>query len=87
MAIEVEGKKTDMEILRNSMFDEISRLKRGTTTVEDALAVCKLGNLIVSTYNTEIKAIDTMCRVQELGADVPDIKIFKEEKCVSFVEK
>lgn len=71
---------TDMEILRQSMFDEISRLKRGTSTVEEAMAICKLGNSIVSTYMTEIKGVETMIKVQELGAEVPKIKILEESK-------
>ena len=80
---------TDLEILRNSMFDEIARLKRGTTTTQDAMAICKLANTIVSTFNTELKAIDTMIRVQELGADTPAIKIFNEskEQCVIYAKK
>lgn len=69
---------TDLEILRASMFDEIARLKRGTTTAQEAMTICKLANTIVSTYNTELKAIETMCKVQELGADTPAIRVFNE---------
>ena len=68
--------KTEMQILRSTMFDEITRLKRGTSDKETAMAVCKLGNVVVQSYNTELKAIDAMIRVQEAGAKVPDISIF-----------
>lgn len=69
---------TDMEILRNSLFDEIQRLKRGTSTPEESNALCKVANSIISTYDTELKSIDTMIRVQEAGANVPQLKTFKD---------
>lgn len=79
---------TQLEVVRNAMLDEIARLKRGTTTTQDAMAICKLGNGIVSTYNTELKAIETMVKIQELGAEVPKIKVFNEEKeCVPYVNQ
>jgi hypothetical protein len=71
---------TEMQKLRNVMFDEIDRIKRGTSTNEESLSVVKLGNAIINTYNTELKTIETIIKVQESGADVPEISIFKDDK-------
>lgn len=47
---------TEMQILRNALFDEISRIKRGTTTQQDVISLTKVSNTIIQSYNTEIKA-------------------------------
>ncbi len=64
----------ELQKLRNCLFDEIDRVKRGTTTIEESQSIVKLGNSIISSYNTEIKAIETIIEVQDRGANVPKIK-------------
>ena len=73
---------TETQKLRNMMFDEIERLKRGTADVSESLTVVKLANSIISTYNTELKAIETMIEVQDRGAIVPSITLLEDIKDV-----
>ena len=70
---------TELQILRNSLFDEITRLKRGTTTPNDSLAIVKVANAIISSYNTELKAISTLVQAAEYSVTVPELKIFIED--------
>ena len=70
---------TELQILRNSLFDEITRLKRGTTTPNDSMAIVKVANAIISSYNTELKAISTLIQASEHTIAVPELKIFTED--------
>jgi len=71
-------KMTDMQVLRNSLFDELSRLKRGTSTAEEANAVVKISNSIVSTYNTEIKAVETITNAHDKGYHNQELELFED---------
>lgn len=70
---------TEIQILRNALFDEIARVKRGTANLEDTNAIVKTANAIISTYNIELKAAELLIEGQSMGADVTEIKIFDEE--------
>ena len=72
---------TDLVILRNALFDEIARVKRGTANAEDTKMIIASANAITQTYNTELKACETMIKAKELGFDLKDISvnIFKED--------
>jgi hypothetical protein len=70
---------TEMQILRNAMFDEIVRLKRRTTTPQESIAVVKAANTIISSYNTELKAVSLIVNLHEYGKTVPELKIFIED--------
>ena len=73
---------TELQILRNALFDEIARVKRGTANTEDTKLIIASANAITQTYNTELKACETMIKAQELGFDLRDISIgiFKEDE-------
>ena len=49
-------KYSELQVLRNSLFDEITRIKRGTADINDTHALVKVANAIIGTYQTEIKA-------------------------------
>ena len=68
---------TEMQILRNALFDEIARVKRGTANTEDTKMIIASANAITQTYNTELKACDTMIRAKELGFDPNTIPEYK----------
>lgn len=68
---------TELQILRGALFDEISRVKRGTTTVEDVNSIAKLSNSIIQSYNTEIKGFEMLLKAKENSIDVP-VLIFQE---------
>lgn len=72
---------TEMQILRNALFDEIARVKRGTANADDTKMIIASANAITQTYNTELKACDAMIRAKELGFSLKDISvnIFKED--------
>jgi hypothetical protein len=77
---------TELQILRNSLFDEISRIKRGTADIQDSHTIVKLANTVISTYNTELKAIDLLNRTAESNAT--EVKIFHddlEKKMIDYV--
>jgi hypothetical protein len=65
----------EIQKLRNAMFDEIDRIKRGTTTPEESNSIVKAGNVIVQSYNTEIKAMQTMMEMQDRGIELPTISV------------
>lgn len=71
-------KITEMQILRNSLFDELSRLKSGKTNAEDSGAVVKVANSIISTYNTELKAVSVLMEAEERGYNQKQIDIFDD---------
>jgi len=71
-------KITNMEILRNSLFDELSRLKSGDTTPDDSNAVVKVANSIINTYNTELKAISCLMEAEERGFKSKGLEIFSD---------
>lgn len=71
-------KLTQMQILRNSLFDELSRLKSGRTTPDDSLAVVKVANSIISTFNTEFKAVSVLMEAEERGYKDKQIQIFED---------
>jgi len=68
---------TELQILRNSLFDEISRLKRGTAKLDETHAIVKCANSIISTYQTELKAVDLLTRTAD--SNVTELKIFTED--------
>lgn len=70
---------TEIQILRNALFDEIARVKRGTSSLEDTNAIVKTANAIIATYNTELKAAELLIQGQSMGAEVKEIKIFDED--------
>jgi hypothetical protein len=77
---------TELQILRNSLFDEIARIKRGTADINDSHAIVKCANVIISTYNTELKAIDLLNKTAESNAT--EVKIFHddlEKKMIDYV--
>ena len=73
---------TELQILRNALFDEIARVKRGTSNAEDTKNIISASNAIVQTYNTELKAVELMIKVQESGADLKgvEVKVFEDDK-------
>ena len=73
---------TELQILRNALFDEIARVKRGTANAEDTKNIISASNAIVQTYNTELKAVELMIKVQESGADLKgvEVKVFEDDK-------
>ena len=73
---------TELQILRNALFDEIARVKRGTANTEDTKNIISASNAIVQTYNTELKAVELMIKVQESGADLKgvEVKVFEDDK-------
>lgn len=79
-------KMTEMQILRNALFDEIARVKRGTTSLEDTHAIVKTANAIIATYNTELKAAELLIDAQTLGADTVKISIFNEDTEKKFID-
>lgn len=72
---------TEMQILRNALFDEIARTKRGTANLEDTKVIIAAANAITQTYNTELKACEVMIKSQETGANLKgvEVNIFKED--------
>ena len=71
---------TELQILRAALFDEITRLKRGTAIAEDTKLIIASANAITQSYNTELKACELTIKAYELGGSIPDIKIFTEDK-------
>lgn len=71
-------KLTQMQILRNSLFDELARLKSGDTTPEESNAVVKVSNSIISTFNTELKAVNTLMEAEERGYNQKQIQMFDD---------
>lgn len=69
---------TELQILRNSLFDELSRIKRGSTTMEDTKSVVSVGNSIIQTFNTELKSAELVIKAKELGVDTKAVEIFKD---------
>lgn len=69
---------TEMQILRNALFDEITRIKRGTTTQQDVISLTKVSNTIIQSYNTEIKAGQLLLLAQEKGSNTIPVTIFKD---------
>ena len=68
---------TELQILRAALFDEIARTKRGTANAEDTKNIISASNAIVQTYNTELKAVELMVKVQESGADLKGVEVIK----------
>lgn len=79
---------TEMQILRNALFDEIARVKRGTANAEDTKLIIASANAITQTYNTELKACDTMIKAKELGFDLKEVsvKIFQEDEDKNLID-
>lgn len=69
---------TELQILRNALFDEITRIKRGTTTQQDVISLTKVSNCIVQTMNTELKAVQLLMEAKELGMEALPIKTFND---------
>ena len=69
---------TEMQILRNALFDEITRIKRGTTTQQDVISLTKVSNTIIQSYNTEIKAGQLLLLAQEKGSTTIPVSIFND---------
>ena len=72
---------TEMQILRNALFDEIARTKRGTNSAEDTKMIIAAANAITQSYNTELKACEIAIKAKEVGADLKgiEVKIFQED--------
>jgi hypothetical protein len=68
---------TQLEIVRTALLDEISRIKRGTTSTEDSMAIVKCANALTNTYNTEIKAFGTILTANDAGVDINPVKVFE----------
>lgn len=69
---------TELQILRNALFDEITRIKRGTTTQQEVISLTKVSNCIVQTMNTELKAVQLLMEAKELGMETLPIKTFND---------
>lgn len=69
---------TELQILRQALFDEISRVKRGTSSMDDVMAITKLSNAVIQSYNTEIKGFGLMLQAQEKGANAIPLEIFSQ---------
>ena len=67
---------TELQILRNALFDEIKRIKRGTADLEETKAIVSTSNAIISTYNTELKGAEVIMKASEVGADAKVVKVF-----------
>ena len=79
---------TELQILRNSLFDEIGRIKRGTADINESHTIVKLANAVISTYNTELKAISVLTQTAETNAT--EVKIFHddlEKKVIDYVAR
>lgn len=73
---------TELQILRNALFDEIARTKRGTANLEETKLIISSANAITQTYNVELKAVELMVKVQESGVDLKgvEVTVFTEDK-------
>ena len=72
---------TELQILRASLFDEIARIKRGDADLEETKVIVSVSNSIIQSYNTEVKAVDTLIRGQQSGAEVNEIvNVFKNNE-------
>ena len=67
---------TEMQILRNSLFDEIKRIKNGRADLDESHAIVKVSNCIINTYNTEIKAVSALIEAQDRGLEQETVKVF-----------
>ena len=77
---------TELEILKNSVFDEIARIKRGTANLEDSAMIMKAANVICAICNVQLKAADLIIESQNLGAELPEISIFKEDETKNMID-
>ena len=79
---------TELQILRAALFDEIARTKRGTANEEDTKNIISASNAIVQTYNTELKAVELMVKVQESGADLKgvEVKVFEDDNSKNLLD-
>jgi hypothetical protein len=77
---------TELQILRNALFDEIFRLKRGTADIQETQEIVKVSNAIISTYNTELKAISTLLQAEEAGFETKAITIFQEDNSKNLID-
>lgn len=68
---------TELQILRNSLFDEIARIKRGTADINESHTIVKCANAIISTYNTELKAVDLLSRTAD--TNTVELMIFNDD--------
>jgi len=68
----------EMQILRNALFDEISKIKKGNADLDESQAIVKVSNAIISTYNTEIKAVNTLIDSRDKAIETPSISIFND---------
>ena len=69
---------TELQILRNALFDEIGRIKRGTSTQEDVVSLAKISNCIIQSYNTELKATSLLITAKEKSFDTIEVKVFDD---------
>jgi hypothetical protein len=77
---------TELQILRSALFDEIARLKRGTADVQETQEIVKVSNAIISTFNTELKALSILFQAEERGFSSKDITIFIDDDKKNVVE-
>ena len=80
---------TELQILRNALFDELKRAKQGTTTSEDTKQIVSISNAVIQSFNTELKAFELLCKAQEVGTDTKMVQIFNndDKKVIDYIAK
>lgn len=69
----------EINILRNALFDELSRLKRGTANPEDTVNIVKVSNAILKSYEVEIKAVNTILDAADRGIESRQVSFIDNE--------
>ena len=71
----MNAKENSLKQLRVYLFEEILKLREGTSVEKEAIALTKLSGQIISSYNTEIEALKVvndlkdknMCFAKSIG--------------------
>ena len=71
---------TDLQILRAALFDEVKRIKRGTSSETETKQLVSASNTIINTFNTELKGAELLIKAQENGFNTEQIKIFENSE-------
>lgn len=69
---------TDLGILRNSLFDEIKRIKEGKADVKESMAISKIATNIISSYDLEVKALNSIVSAKEHGVEAREVLVFSD---------
>lgn len=61
----MSAKENSLKQLRVYLFEEILKLREGTSVEKEAIALTKLSGQIISSYNTEIEALKVVNDLKE----------------------